>query len=170
MALHTYVVLHCVDGKNKKTRFAYESLAVDPDNGDIQDLIDGFKGISRLGIEAVTISKHFEGFAPIPADDVNARIGDAASLKAHKGAAFGGTYTFSFAAVLDSLVDSNGNLLHENAAFTDWCELFDDGSGLLGIQGSFTVSDGEQLAENGSDPTLPSGNTPISGQLNGKRR
>lgn len=170
MSLHTYVILHAVDGKNKKTRFAYESLAVDPDNGDIQDLIDGFKAISRLGVEAVTISKHYEGFVPIPADDVDARIGDVATLKCHKGAAFGGTYSFQFAAVLDALVDNNGNLNVENSAFTDWCELFDDGAGLLGIQGAFTVSDGEQLAENNSDPTLPSGLTPISGQLRGKRR
>lgn len=170
MAQHTYVTLHCKDGKNKPTRFSYESLADIPDDGDVQDLIDAFKAMSRLGIEAVTISYHLDGFVPIPADDIDARIGDTAILTCHKGAEFGGTYSFKLAAIHDDLVDNNGNLKVEESAFTDWCELFDDGSGLLGVQGAFTISDGEQLAENNSDPTLPSGFTPISGKLTGKRR
>ncbi len=169
MSIRTHVTLHCVDGRGQKTRFNFESLVENPTDGNIQSLVSAFTAISELGIERVTVTRPVSAIAAIPAADVDARIGDTAVLTCHKGEAFGGTYSFQFAAVRDAFVNPDGSLIYTNAVFSNWCEWFDDGSGLLGLQGPFTLSDGEQLAENGSNPTLPSGYTQMYGYLTGRR-
>ena len=131
MSIRTIVTLHCVDGKNTKTRFSYESLVENPTDGNIQSLVSAFKAISKLGIERVTVTRPVSAIAAVAADDIYARVGDTAILTCHKGEAFGGLYSFQFAAVKDALVKSDGSLDYENAAFSSWCEWFDDGSACL---------------------------------------
>lgn len=171
MAIRTHVTLHCVDGMAQKTRFSYETVDENPSDGNIQNLVNAFTAISNLGVEYVTVTRPVSAVGAVPVADPDARIGDGAFLQAHKGEAFGGVYTFKFAAVRAALLNPDGSFQLTNAAFTDWCEWFDDGSGLFGLAGPFTVSDGEQLAENGSNPTLSSGGyTQIAGRVRNRRR
>jgi hypothetical protein len=169
MALRTHVNIHAIDGKGKKTTFSYESLNPVPSDGNINSLVSAWKAITRLGVEKVTITFPLDGFAPIAPDDVGARLGDTAILQCHKGAEFGGMYTFRLAAIKEALLNADGTFIIASSEFASFAEWFDDGTGLFGLQGPFTVSDGEQLAENGSAPTLPSGLTAFSGRINGKR-
>lgn len=168
MTLRTKIALHCTDGKSKKTKFMYEARDNNPSDGAINNLVDAFRTISRLGVERATVTRDIN-ISPSAAEDVDVRVADTANLKCHKSESSGGTYTFELVAVKDELVNPDGTLKITEAPFSNWCELFDDGAGLFGIQGNFTVSDGEALAENGATPTLPSGYTQISGQLDGKR-
>lgn len=170
MALRTHVTVHAVDGKQEKTRFEYESLAAIPSDADVNSLVSDWKSMTRLGVEDVSVTYHLAGFTPIPPDDVNARIGDTAFLQCHKGEAFGGTYTFKLAAIKEALLNGDGTFILASSEFSSWCEWFDDGATLLGLQGPFTISDGEQLAENNSNPTLPSTLTQITGRVRNKRR
>lgn len=171
MAIRTIVTLHCVDGKNKKTQFQYEpKRSPIPTDADVQALVDGFLAISELGIERVTVTYPVTSIDPVAATDIDARVSDTASLTCHKSESVGGTYSFQFAAVKDNLINPDGSLKITETVFSDWVELFDDGSGLFGVQGLYTISDGEELAENGSTPTLPSGYTQIRGKLTGRRR
>lgn len=170
MAIRTHVNIHSVDGIGQKSKFIYESLAPIPADSDVNAMVAAWKAMTRLGVEAVTITYPLAGFAVIPADDADARIGDSAFLQCHKSEAVGGTHTFKLAAINAALLNADGSFILNSVEFSDFCEWFDDGSGLFGLQGSFTVSDGEQLAENGSNPTLPSGLTQIAGRVKNKRR
>jgi hypothetical protein len=169
MAIRTKVTLHCVDGRGNKTRFAYEARDNNPDDGDISDLVAAFKAISNLGVERVSVTRDVTTIAASAAADVDVRVNDVAYLLCHKSETVGGEYTFQMVAVKPAYINPDGTLKVDNAVFTNWCEWFDDGSGLLGVQGPFTISDGESLAENGSTPTLPSGYTPIKGWLDKTR-
>ena len=168
MAIRTMVNIHAIDGKGHKSVFSYESLATNPTAGDITSLLAAWKAMTRLGCTHVTVTYKTDD-AAIAADDVGARLGDTATLECYKGEEFGGTYTFKLAAIKETLLNSDGTLKYQEAAFTDFAEWFDDGSGLLGLQGPFTVSDGEQLAENGSNPTLPNGYTTKGGKTKSRR-
>lgn len=167
MAERTIVTIHAIDGAGKGTRFEYESLDPEPTDGDITGMVADWKALTNLGYTKVTSTRVVDT-PPVPADNVLARIGDTAKLTAHKGEAFGGTYSFRLAAIKSTLL-SGDDIIITNAAVAAFLEWFDDGTGTLAIQGPFTVSDGEQLAENGSTPTLPSGLVAISGELTGKR-
>ncbi len=168
MAIRTVVNIHAVDGKGHKSVFSYESLADIPSAGNVSSLVASWKNMTRLGYSHVTVTYKTDDVA-VPADDIGARLGDTATLECWKGEEFGGTYTFKLAAIKEALLNSDGSLLYQNAAFTDWAEWFDDGSGLFGLQGPFTLSDGEQLAENGAAPTLPSGYTTKGGKTKARR-
>jgi len=167
MADRTIVTIHAVDGAGEKSRFEYESVAQVPDDADVIGMVTDWKALMNLGYEKVTVTYKVDT-PPVPATTTSARIGDTAKLNCHLGAAFGGTYSFRFAAIKDTLLVGT-TLKHTDALFAAFLEWFDDGTGLLAVAGPFTISDGEQLAENGSDPTLPSGNVAISGELTGKR-
>lgn len=167
MADRTVVTIHAVDGANKASRFEYEALVNNPTDANILGMVADWKALTNLGYSKVSVTR-FVDTPSVPADELLARIGDTAKLTAWKGAAFGGTYSFRLAAIKTALLSGDDIIITDPliAAFLEW---FDDGDGLLGVQGPFTISDGEQLAENGADPTLPSGNTAISGELTGKR-
>lgn len=168
MSIHTQVNIHAVDGKGQKSLFTYEALDDLPTAGDVTSLVAAWKALTNLGYTHVTVTYPTDD-AAVPADLATARLGDTATLQCYKGEAFGGTYTFKLAAIKEALLNSDGTLKFEDAAFTDFAEWFDDGSGLLGVQGSFTISDGEQLAENGSNPTLPNGFTTFGGRTKRRR-
>jgi hypothetical protein len=167
MADRTIVTIHAVDGAGKPSRFEYESVANVPSDANVTGMVADWKALTNLGYEKISVTYNVDT-PPVPADNVLARIGDTAKLTAHKGAAYGGTYSFRLAAIKTTLLNGDDIIIGsaEVAAFLEW---FDDGDGLLGVAGPFTISDGEQLAENGADPTLPSGLTAISGELTGKR-
>jgi len=167
MAERTIVTIHAVDGANRPTRFEYESLDPEPTDANITGLVADWKALTNLGYTKVTSTRTVDTPA-VPADNVLARVGDTAKLTAWKGEEFGGTYSFRLAAIKSTLL-SGDDIIITNAAIAAFLEWFDDGTGIAAIQGPFTISDGEQLAENGSDPTLPSGLTAISGELTGKR-
>lgn len=167
MALHTIVTIHAQDGAGRKSNFEYEALASDPSDGDVIALVQDWKALTNLGYTHVSVTRPVITVAD-PPDTTEARIGDTAKLTVHKGAAFGGTYSFRLAAIKSTLL-SGDDIIITNAAIAAFLENFDDGEGTLAVQGSFAISDGEQVAENGSDPTLPSGNSAISGELTGKR-
>lgn len=169
MALRTHVNIHAIDGKGKKSTFEYESLAPIPTDGNVNSLVAAWKAMTRLGVEKVTVTYPLAGFAAIAPDDVGARLGDTAILQCWKGVDFGGTYSFRLAAIKDALLNADGTFIIASAEFQSFAEWFDDGLGIFSVQGPFTISDGEQLAENGSDQTLPSGLTAFSGRINGKR-
>ena len=79
MAIRTMVNIHAVDGKGHKSVFSYESLANLPDAGDISSLLAAWKNMTRLGYSNVTVTYKTDD-DPIPADDVNARLSDTATL------------------------------------------------------------------------------------------
>lgn len=167
MADRTIVTIHAVDGSGKTTRFEYEGLINNPTDANVIAMAADWKALTLLGYSKLSVTREVVT-APVPADDELARIGDTAKLTAWKGAAFGGTYSFRLAAIKPALLSGDDIIITapEVAAFLEW---FDDGTGILAVQGPFTISDGEQIAENGSTPTLPSGNAAISGELTGKR-
>lgn len=167
MADRTIVTIHAVDGAGDTSRFEYEAVDNNPSDANILGMVADWKALNNLGYSKVSVTRNVDT-PPVPADELLARIGDTAKLTAHKGAEFGGTYSFRLAAIKPALLSGN-DIVITNAAIAAFLEWFDDGTGLLGVAGPFTVSDGEQLAENGSDPTLPSGLVAISGELTGKR-
>lgn len=168
--LRTKVNLHCVDGKGNKTRFIYEARDNNPTDADVLALVASFAALTDLGIEDVTVTRRVVGHTATAAAATSVRVRDTASLQCHKGAAYGGVYSFGLAGLKDTLVNPDGTLVITNPAISSFLEHFDDGTGILAVAGNFTVSDGEELAENGADPTLPSGYTQISGQIDGSRR
>lgn len=167
MAQRTLVTIHAIDGAGKPTRFEYEGLVANPTDANVIGMATDWKAITNLGYTGLSVTR-FVDTPAVPADDVLARVGDTARLTCHLGEAFGGTYSFRLAAIKPALLTGRNIIVSDPliAAFLEW---FDDGTGLLAVQGPFTISDGEQLAEAGSDPTLPSGNTAIAGELTGKR-
>lgn len=167
MAEHTIVTIHAKDGAGNRTRFEYESVAAVPSDANVLGMVADWKAITDLGYEKVTVTYPVDTPA-VPADAVTARIGDTAKLNCHKGEEFGGTYTFRLAAIKTSLLVGKV-IKHDDPLIAAFLEWFDDGTGILAVAGPFTISDGEQLAEAGSDVTLPEGDTAISGELTGKR-
>lgn len=167
MADRTIVIIHAVDGAGDTSRFEYEALANNPSDANVIGMATDWKTLTNLGYTKLTVTREVDT-PPVPADNILARIGDTAKLTAWKGEEFGGTYSFRLAAIKPTYLSGNDIIItHADiAAFLEW---FDDGTGILAVQGPFTISDGEQLAENGATPTLPSGNTAISGELTGKR-
>ena len=126
-----------------------------PDDSDVIALMDALQNITQLEVLGATASKKiaYNGTSPDPGSTI-AEVASLTVLKSQSDG--GGKYTFRLPQAKETLIEGSALVISDNA-FRAWVELFDDGSGLQGVAGPWTVSNGEKLAEGTNGDSIISG-------------
>jgi len=150
MAERTTVTLTFTDSYGKTTTRSYQARDANPSDGVVQALADAAQAISALSLTKAVVTREVDVTGSTTAAETKSSRQKDASLKFQKSAlrnSHAGPYTFNLTEPKAALVDVDGTLVLSSTEFADWRELFDDGSGIAAVQGTFFVSDGEELVE-----------------------
>lgn len=116
-------------------------------------IADALGKMTRCAVVDVKISVKRDVDFKATTAEAGSTVSTTASLKAQ--IAGGGEHTFNIPDPQKKYVDQNSgrlkvrNGLVVDTVFKQFTEEFDNGKGIFSVQGDFTVSDGEQLQENG---------------------